>query len=125
MLLLEGFFFLKKKEFFLLLKLKNTIFVDFCHICYLGVLGGMEDTPMEGADDLPTLLRIFKYDPKSKSSNNSLQQFDFHPNSIKNMLPAKAPPSRGTWYQLPGRWHMNIASARLNTWSVKRANSGR
>ena len=44
----------------------------------------MGNTPMGRADDLPTILEISINDSKTKSVNNSLQQPDFDPNSIKD-----------------------------------------
>ena len=46
----------------------------------------MENTPTVCADNLPTILGIFKNEPKSRSVNNSLQQLDFDPNSIKDVF---------------------------------------
>ena len=46
----------------------------------------MENSPTVCADDLPTILGIVKNDPKSRSVNNSLQQLDFDPNSIKDLF---------------------------------------
>ena len=70
----------------------------------------MENTPTGRADDLPTILRIFKNDPKSKSVNNSLRQLDFHPNSITYIcLPAKAPPRLAIWTDLTLIWTASFA----------------
>ena len=51
----------------------------------------MEDTPAGRADDLPTILGIFKNDPKSRSVN-IFQQLNFDPNSIKNIYQPKLRP---------------------------------
>ena len=41
------------------------------------------------------ILDLFRNNPKLRSVNNFLQQLDFDPNSIKDvLLPAKAPPSK-------------------------------
>ena len=53
----------------------------------------MENTPMGCADDLRSILENFKNDPKSRSVTNFLQQLYSHPNSIRFLLPAKAPAS--------------------------------
>ena len=58
----------------------------FCHILHLGGSGSMENTAAGCADDLPTILEIFKNEPKSRSVNNYLQQLNLS-------LPAKALPS--------------------------------
>ena len=59
----------------------------FCNIVlHLGGLGSMENTPMVRADDLPSILAIFKNNPNSRSVNKSLQQLDFDPNSIKDCV---------------------------------------
>ena len=50
---------------------------------HLGAFGSMEDIPTGFADDLPTILGIFKHDPKSRIVNISLQRLDFAPNSIR------------------------------------------
>ena len=46
----------------------------------------MENTPRGHADDLPTILGIFKNDPKSRSVNIFFQRLDFAPNSIKDLI---------------------------------------
>ena len=46
----------------------------------------MENTPMGCADDLSTIMGIYKNDSKSKSVHNSLQQLDFDPDSIKGFV---------------------------------------
>jgi hypothetical protein len=43
----------------------------------------MENTPTVCADDLPSVLGIFKNDPKSKSVNNVLQRLDLDPDKYK------------------------------------------
>ena len=50
----------------------------------------MENTPTGRADDLPTILGIFKNDPKSRSVNNSLQQLDFDPNSVQDFFTSQS-----------------------------------
>ena len=46
----------------------------------------MENTPTGHADDLPTMLGIFKNAPKSRSVNLFVQQLDFDPNLIKIVI---------------------------------------
>ena len=43
----------------------------------------MENTPTGHADDLPTILGIYKNHPKSRSVNIFFQRSDFDPNSIE------------------------------------------
>ena len=57
-------------------------FLDLGRIWHLGGFGHMENMPKEGADDLLTILGIFKDDPKSRSVNNSLQRSNLSPNCI-------------------------------------------
>ena len=45
------------------------IFLIFAVIWHLGGFGCMGNTPTGCADDLPTILIIFKNDPKSRSVN--------------------------------------------------------
>ena len=55
----------------------------------------MGNTPMGSADDLFTILGIFKTDPKSRNVKNSLQQLDFDSNSIQQKKKtAKDPPRK-------------------------------
>ena len=49
-----------------------VVFSDVCRIWHSEGFGCMENTPTGCADDLPTILRILKNDPKSRSANNSL-----------------------------------------------------
>lgn len=46
----------------------------------------MENTPTGRADDLPTLLGIFKNEPKSRSVNIAIQRPDLDPNGTKTFL---------------------------------------
>ena len=55
----------------------------------------MENTPTGCADDLPSILGIFPNDPKSRSVNNSLQQLNFNPNSIKNCVTSQSSAQTG------------------------------
>ena len=49
--------------------LRNHCFgFDFCCIWHLEGFGSMENTPMGRADDLPTVLGIFKNDPNREAS---------------------------------------------------------
>ena len=50
----------------------------------------MENTPMLCADDLLTILSIFKNDLKSRSVHNSFQQLDFDPDSIKETISSQS-----------------------------------
>ena len=43
----------------------------------------MGNTPIGCGSDLPSVLGLFKNDPKSRSVNNSFQRLDLDPNSIK------------------------------------------
>ena len=58
----------------------------------------MENTPTVCADYLPTILRILKNDPTSRSVNNSLQRLDFDPSSINNLF--YQPKLRPVWGHL-------------------------
>jgi hypothetical protein len=62
----------------------NCVFC--CCILNLEGFGCMGNTPTGRANDLPTMLAIFKSDPKSRSVNNLLQQLDLDPNSITNLF---------------------------------------
>ena len=48
--------------------------------------GSMENTPTGCGSDLPTILRIFKNDRKSRSVNNFLQPLDLDPNRINDFV---------------------------------------
>ena len=52
----------------------------------MGGFDCMENTPTGCADDLPSILAIFKNDPKSRSVNNSLQRPDLDPGSINDFF---------------------------------------
>ena len=53
----------------------------------------MENTPTGHADDLPTISGIFKNDPTSRSVNILFSGRILTQSVLKNVLPAKAPPS--------------------------------
>ena len=46
----------------------------------------MQNTSSGRADDLPTVLRTFKNDPKLRSVNHFLERLDFGPNCIKDVF---------------------------------------
>lgn len=46
----------------------------------------MENTPTGCADDLCTILKILKNDPKPRSVNNSIQRLDLDPSSIQEFF---------------------------------------
>ena len=46
----------------------------------------MENTPTGCADDLPTILGIYKNDPKSRSVIIFFQRLDFAPNTMINFV---------------------------------------
>ena len=50
----------------------------------------MENTPTRHGSDLPTILRIFKNDRKSRSVNNFLQPLDLDPNRIKDLFTSQS-----------------------------------
>ena len=66
-------------------------FVLSCRILHLGGFGSLENTPTVCGDDLPSIVKNFKNDPKSRSVNNSLQQLDFFP----RLLPKPGCKGRG------------------------------
>jgi len=65
----------------------------------LGEFGSFYNTPTVCADDLFTILGIFKRDPKSRSVHKFLQQLDFDPNNIKHFFNQPKP--------RPGQMFMN------------------
>lgn len=65
----------------------------------MGEFGSFYNTPTVCADDLFTILGIFKRDPKSRSVNKFLQQLDFDPNNIKHFFNQPKP--------RPGQMFMN------------------
>ena len=65
---------------------KIVDFLDFCCIWHLGGFGRMENTPTGHADDLPTILGIFKNDPKSRSVNIFFSGWILPPNSTGKLL---------------------------------------
>ena len=73
---------------------KIVDFLDFCRIWHLRGFGRMENTRRGCADDLHTILGIFKNDPKSRSVNIFFSGWILPQTVLKNTyLPAKAPPS--------------------------------
>ena len=66
--------------------MKIVDFPDFCRIWHLGGFGCMENTPTGCADDLPTILEIFKKIPKIEKRQHFFQRLDFAPNSINKFI---------------------------------------
>ena len=73
----------------------------------------MENTPAGRADDLPTIWKIFKNDPKSRSVNNSLQRLNFDPSNfffLPKLRPVGARSSASLGYPYPptGLYQKNV-----------------
>ena len=55
----------------------------FCSIWHLRSFGSMYNTHMRRGSDLPTILGMFKHDPKTRSVNDSCELLDLDPNTVQ------------------------------------------